>query len=331
VVSAGRSRSVPALTFGVFQVDASLATGPGLSSGPRGISDIDFETLPNSLPIAHKVCENLGFRGNASDGGETILEEVAMKTEEPPDYFFVGNSGPRLADGGPIYRESPVDPAALTSGQIAEPWNTATAFLFVLLALAWVVRLRGQFRRYPFTIACLPILLAGGVGGTLYHMHRSRYAYFLLDVIPINLLGLAGAIYLAIRLGRRTGWRKVGLTAVGAVGFYWFFNRFLFRGLLGTFGDNRHMIVNISYASLAAVLLIPLGVVLVRTRFRHGNLVLAALASFAIAWFLRLADSLPGTLPMGTHWLWHTFGALTTLALLEYFHRIEVETIDPDR
>jgi hypothetical protein len=263
--------------------------------------------------------------------GEENLEEDTTKLDQPPDYFFVGNSGPRLADGGPIYRESPVDPATLASGQIAEPWNTATAFLFVILVFAWLIRLRGQYRRHPFTIACLPVLFAGGLGGTLYHMHRSRYAYFLLDVIPINLLGLAGAIYLSVRLGRQSGWGKVGLAAAGAVGFYLFFNRFLFRGLLGAFGDNRHMIVNISYASLALVLLIPLAVVLVRTRYRHGNLVLAALVSFAIAWFLRLADGLPGSLPMGTHWLWHTFGALTTLSLLEYFHRIEVETIGPDR
>lgn len=258
------------------------------------------------------------------------MEELAGRPEEPPDYFFVGNSGPRLPDGGPIYRESPADPANLPPGAIAEPWNTATALLFVVLALAWLIRLRGHYARHPFTLACLPILLAGGIGGTLYHMHRSRYAYFLLDVIPINLLGLAGAIYLAARLARQSGWLKVGLTAAGAVGAYLLFNGVLFRGLLGALGGNRHMIVNISYASLAAVLLIPLGAVLLRTRFRHGNLVLAALASFAIAWFLRLADGLPGSLPMGTHWLWHTFGALTTLALLEYFHRIEVETLEPD-
>jgi hypothetical protein len=258
------------------------------------------------------------------------VNEEIINADEPPDYFFVGNSGPRLPDGGPIYRESPADPLMLTPGSVAEPWNTATAFLFVLVAVAWLFRLRGRYREHPFTLACLPILLAGGIGGTLYHMHRSRYSYFLLDVIPINLLGLAAAIYLAARLARRIGWGQVGLASFAAVGFYLFFNGVLFRGLVGAFGGNPHMIVNVSYASLAVVLLIPLFVVLVRTRFRHGNLVLAALASFAIAWFLRLADGLPGSLPMGTHWLWHVFGALTTIALLEYFLRIEVETLEPD-
>ena len=28
-------------------------------------------------------------------------------------------------------------------------------------------------------------------------------------------------------------------------------------------------------------------------------------------------------LPMGTHWRWHVFGAVTTQALYEYFYRLE--------
>lgn len=263
---------------------------------------------------------------------DPIPNEESKKNEPPPpDYFFVGNTGPRLADGGPVYRESPADPAVLSPGQIAEPWNAATAFLFVVIVIVWCRRLRRTFRHHPFTVACLPVLLAGGIGGTLYHMHRSRYAYFLLDVIPISLLGLAGAIYLAIRLGKQSGFLRVGLAIAGAVGCYLFLNGVLFRGLLGTFGGNPNMIVNISYASLAAVLLIPLIMVLARTRFRHVGIVLAALASFGIAWFMRLADNLPGSLPMGTHWLWHVFGALTTVAIMEYFRRIEVESIGPER
>jgi hypothetical protein len=256
-------------------------------------------------------------------------DEESKKTElPPPDTFFLSGGGPRLDDGGPVYKESPPDPAALPPGRVAEPWNAATAFLFVLIVIAWAVRLRGRYRTHPFVTACLPVLLAGGVGGTLYHMHRSRYAYFILDVVPISLLGFAGAIYLAVRLSRRSGWLRVGLCIAAAVGGYLFLNGVLFRGLLGTFGGNPNMIVNISYASLAAVLLIPLGVVLARTRFRHGGLVLAALASFGIAWFMRLADAAPpGDLPMGTHWLWHVFGAGTTVAIMEYFHRLEVEAV----
>ena len=54
----------------------------------------------------------------------------------------------------------------------------------------------------------------------------------------------------------------------------------------------------------------------------------AALASFAVAWFCRLVDgTLMSDLPMGTHWLWHTFGAITTALMIEYFYRLEREEV----
>ena len=35
-------------------------------------------------------------------------------------------------------------------------------------------------------------------------------------------------------------------------------------------------------------------------------------------------------LPMGTHWLWHTFGAITTQLVTEYFYRIEGKPLTAD-
>ena len=44
----------------------------------------------------------------------------------------------RGKDGGPLYTETPAEIRAHEpfSGPIAEPWNAATAFLFVVVALA---------------------------------------------------------------------------------------------------------------------------------------------------------------------------------------------------
>ena len=237
-----------------------------------------------------------------------------------PDHFFLTDQANRLADGGPRYKETPPDPAAVP---VAEPWNAITASVFILLVLVWVWRLWGRFRRYPFLSACLPILLAGGVGGTLYHAFRTERAYFLLDVIPISLLGVAGSVYLTVRLGRAIGLWKVAAIAVGLVVAYLFVNGVLFR----TFrSDNPHLSVNLSYASLVVVVLVPLAAVLVRTRFRYVGWVAAALAAFGHAWFCRLADGTPFfDLPMGTHWLWHIYGAVSTAFVIEYFYRIEGE------
>ncbi|HEX4611160.1 MAG TPA: hypothetical protein VH092_23415, partial [Urbifossiella sp.] len=84
--------------------------------------------------------------------------------------------------------------------------------------------------------------------------------------------------------------------------------------------------VNISYACLAALIVTPMVVVLVRTKFRHAGWVAAGLVSFGIAWFCRLLDwEAREVLSMGSHWLWHTFGALCTVFVIEFFYRVEGE------
>lgn len=257
--------------------------------------------------------------------------EIA-KTElsvPPPDDFFLSKPPGHLADGGPRYVETPADPFAPDARTIAEPWNTVTAFTFVVIVAYWSMKLRGRYRLYPFVTACLPVLLIGGVGGTMYHACRTQFVYFLADVLPISLLALAGAIYLIVRLSRGAGWLRIAASMVGVVVAYLFLNGVVFRGIFrNALATRPNMAVNLSYASLAAVILLPLLIVLARTRFRHGKWILAAILTFGHAWFFRLIDGATVVdWPMGTHWLWHLFGAATTVFLFEYFYRIERETI----
>lgn len=245
-----------------------------------------------------------------------------------PDLLLVSRQPFRLPDWGPLYKETPRDPLSPNAPFFAEPWNTVTAFFFVLIVVFWFVRLRGRYRQYPFITACLPILMAGGIGGTLYHATRLSRSLFLLDVIPISLLGIAGSVYLTVKLGRVYGAVRVMLMTAGLV--------FVYIGLNSAIrlvpNPPRNLPVNLSYASLAVVLLVPIAAILVRTRFRHGVWVAAALACFAFAWFFRLVDNTSVVdLPMGTHWLWHTYGAVTTLLMIEYFYRLEGERLEPNR
>jgi hypothetical protein len=220
----------------------------------------------------------------------------------------------RGKDGGPFYTETPAEIRSLEpfSGSIAEPWNAATAFLFVIVALAWIVFLRRRLIRYPFLTIALPILLVGGIGGTCYHGLRNWIGFFLLDVIPIWLLGLSVSIYWWIRLGPRVR-DLAGMLAVLSL-----------LQLLGMWQVSSHWMINLSYAMLALLIVIPLTLVLVRTRGRHAGWIATALIAFGIAWLFRVVDvENPPLLPMGTHWLWHTFGAITTAALSIYVYRIE--------
>jgi hypothetical protein len=244
--------------------------------------------------------------------------------KQSPDHFFVGGGvvdwQNRLPDGGPRYAETPINPYAPDFGSVAEPWNTVTAAFFVLIVMYWVWKLGRRWREYPFIMACLPILLAGGIGGTLYHATRTQLVYFLLDLIPISLLGFAGSVYLIIRLAYGLGALRVMTVTFVVLLAYLGVNRLLFRAIPF---ENPNMPVNLSYASLAVVILLPMAAVLIKTRFAYFAYILTALVSFAIAWLCRLIDNQGlSSLPMGTHWLWHSFGALTTHLMIVYYSKL---------
>jgi len=234
-----------------------------------------------------------------------------------PDFGMVANA--QLRDGGPRYTETPIDPYATDAPAVAEPWNAVTAALFVVIAVVWLVRLRGRYAAYPFLTSTLPILLVGGIGGTLYHGYRTRWIYFILDVGPIQLLALAGAVFLAIRLWNRRGW----LYLFGALGVYTGLGALLFVLVLPR---SRQVAVSLNYLALATVILLPMVLLLIKTHFRHGCWVVAGFVSFAIAWFFRTWDERAGVyLPMGCHWLWHTFGAGAVAFVIEFYYRVEGE------
>lgn len=217
----------------------------------------------------------------------------------------------RLRDGGPRYVETPADIDDFT-GAIAEPWNTGSAVLFVIIAAAWAWALRGRYRDHPFLTMCLPILAAGGIGGVLFHGLRRHNAFFLLDVIPIYLLGMAVSIWIWVRLGPRLQ------HLLATIGFL------ALLQILAKFQLPRQWAINVSYLCLAILIVMPIVLALIRTRFRHAGWIYTAGACFAIAWIFRIADTFPPPLlPMGTHWLWHTFGALTTASLSAYVYLIE--------
>ena len=170
-------------------------------------------------------------------------------------------------------------------------------------------------------MACLPILLAGGIGGTLYHGLRTHSFYFYLDVIPIQLLALAGAVFIAIRLWHRRGWLYLG----GAIAVYLGISSLLFSSVMP---KSRQLAVNLNYAALASMIVLPIAILQIRTRFRHAPWFVSGVLAFVIAWFFRLWDERAGPyLPQGSHWLWHTFGAISTALVIEFFSKVEGEKL----
>lgn len=217
----------------------------------------------------------------------------------------------QLPDGGPLYAETNLDRF------IKEPFNMITALFFIGLAVYWLWRLRPVWGQYWLITACLFVLAVGGLGGALFHGLRMSYVFLLLDVVPIFMLTIGFAGYLWVRVFRR--WYMVLVIVPLEV---------LLHNMVAMAKASQQAATTLSYVNLGILIIAPWLIFLIRNRFRHGHLALGALLSFALALVCRMGDAhYPDLLPMGLHWLWHSFGALASGFVAIYWLKVERERI----
>jgi hemolysin III len=217
----------------------------------------------------------------------------------------------RLRDGGPAYAED-LPLSTFDTRSIIEPWNTATAALYIVLALWWWRRLRGRPEFSPFLRLALPILAVGGIGGTLYHATRALHLWLVLDVVPIIVLILCASIVLWRRLLGWWWW----VAFAGAIALL-----VLLRGISASITAlPANLTIMAGYVTCAAMLLIPLLARLGRTHWRGAGWVALALLCFAVAITCRTLDPYAGTwMGCGLHTVWHVGGLVAAHALICYF------------
>ncbi len=218
--------------------------------------------------------------------------------------FFAQNQliGERWHDGGGVYAESDF------SRLIVEPWNCATAFMFLAIVGYWVWRLKGKLRRMPYMAFALIMLTIGGIGGGLYHGFRSSPIFLVMDFLPIVILVFSAGVFFLNRLYAKPlmTWGIIALL-FGAQGFIWHW-----------IGPSQ-LTVNAGYAFMAAVVVVPSALWAKRTDFYAISNLLWAVVSFGIALIFRILDKYY-LLPMGTHFLWHIFGAIACALMLNYIY-----------
>lgn len=198
----------------------------------------------------------------------------------------------------------------IDGGFWAEPLNAVTNAAFLVAALAGFWFWRRQGGRDTVTLVLTGLVFAIGTGSFLFHTIPNRWT-LLADVVPIQLfafgyfafalrrfLGLSGAITVAGTLAFLG--LALGLSAVGRM--------VLPAGMAGS-------------AGYAAFLLGLIGVALAMARapaLRDQSRLLAlAAGTFAVSLTMRSIDgALCGSLPLGTHWLWHLLNALVLYLLL---------------
>ncbi len=206
-------------------------------------------------------------------------------------------------DGGMLYTETNM------AQLFPEPLNAITSGFFLAIALYWTVKMKGKFKSNPFLTYCLVLLYIGGIGGTVYHALRQWRVFIMMDWMPIMLLCVSAGVYF---LAQSTKWYYAVLMVLSYVGL-----QFSIRNLLSA--DNIHLFVNINYALMALLVLLPVLRYLIYTKWKAGKWVGYALLSFALALTFRIADKWEW-LSFGTHFLWHSFGAIATFCMFNYIY-----------
>lgn len=209
-------------------------------------------------------------------------------------------------DGGMRYTETNLH------NFFPEPLNAITSFFFLAIAIYWTICVWGKLRQYTFLGICIALLYIGGVGGTIYHGLRLWRFFIMMDWLPIMMLCVMAGVYFLFKITR---WYYGALLLLCYFVFQWFA-----RAYIQAHGGMQ-LFININYAILAAIVLFPVTGYLVTTKFANGKWVGFALVAFILALTFRVADGW-GWLSTGTHFLWHTFGAIAAFCMFKYLYLI---------
>ena len=222
------------------------------------------------------------------------------------------NNYPGIDDFGPLYTETNID------NLIKEPYNAASNILFLLIVIYWLNKTKFQVKKYPFLVSSQLILLIGFIGGTIYHATRSHDIWLILDFVPIIILALAAAI----RFWQLyTGKLYLGILLPLVISI-------IPRATMFQLELEKHLRIGIGYLTIALSILIPAYLIAVKFKISTKNLNLAVIF-FLIALTCRTLDlSIADYLPMGSHFLWHIFGAFSVFFLFNFLYQLNRESLE---
>ncbi|MFD0792849.1 hypothetical protein ACFQZX_04430 [Mucilaginibacter litoreus] len=209
-------------------------------------------------------------------------------------------------DGGLVYTETDLNHF------FPEPWNMVSSALFLIPGIYWLIKLKGFNRQYAFLSMATWLLLIGCIGSTTYHGLRRWPVFIMMDWVPIALLCLFSSVYFWVKFS--------GRNYIGVIAFVVFLAlTFGIRLLIPKY--DIQLMISLNYTVMVLMIVLPLILLLWKMRWHNGWLVLAAFIAFGIAIGFRVYDKYT-TLSIGTHFLWHTFGAIATSLMFVFIYRV---------
>ena len=214
-----------------------------------------------------------------------------------------------MRDEGPRYAETNLDRFPV------EPWATVTNLIFLFIIIYWTRKTRLSFKKFPLISISMPILFIGYIGGTIYHATRSHKIWLLLDYMPILILILAAAIFLWQAVFKDLKWTFA--CTIGPV--------FIYRILTSIITIPDQYFISMGYTVLALSILMPAIFHCLLKNPSGAKWLLLAFVAFVVAIMCRFFDMKAAEtfLPIGTHFLWHIFGGISSFFLLQYLYESE--------
>ncbi|MGB3466968.1 MAG: hypothetical protein WBA74_16935 [Cyclobacteriaceae bacterium] len=217
-------------------------------------------------------------------------------------------------DGGPIYKETLTPDNHL----FIEPWNAISSIAIIIPAIYWAFRLsRYPVKDYLFMWYCIPLLILGGTGSTLYHGFRNSSFLLYLDVLPTAVLTLSIGIFFWLRYMKN--WLMVAGIFVLS-----FALRFLGYEVLPL-----HTATNLSYFITGTLIFLPILLYLERRNWLGLRWIVLSVVFLIIALVFREIDKRGlFNLPMGTHFLWHLFSGVGAYYLARFLFKLRIKELE---
>lgn len=213
-------------------------------------------------------------------------------------------------DGGPYYAETDL------SILFSEPWNAFSSLAIVLPAVYWAVKLKGNYKQYPFIFLCIPLLVLGGMGSTLFHAFRNSEYLLMMDVLPTAILMFSVGVYFWLKI-IPNWWGTAGIVIPGTILRYAIYEFY-----------PEEVAVNISYFIAGTIVFFPLIFYLVKTKFDRGGFIVLSVAFLILSLVFREMDfRVVHVLPMGSHFLWHIFSGFGAFFLAKYLYFIRTKEL----
>ncbi len=214
------------------------------------------------------------------------------------------------SDGGPIYQETLQSDHSF----LIEPWNAISSIAIILPAIYWAFIIKNKpFKDFLFMWYCIPLLILGGSGSTLFHGFRNSSWLLYLDVVPTAILTLSVGVLFWHRVVKK--WVSTSVIFIISVLIRYFISTWL----------SGHEAANLIYFVTGVFIFLPIVIYLKKIHWLGLKTIILSVLFLILSLIFREIDQRGiFNLPMGTHFLWHLSSGVGAFYLAKFLYLLRI-------